>query len=142
MSIIESLLRAVDGGFTESAFPLPPGELGSERVEPLVPEPVEPVEPFLELAKGRRVDGIQPTRAVGMDRREPAIPQDLEVLRHGRLRDPELGPDNGRDGPRGQLAVGEQLEDPPPDRVSQNVERVHEDDDTSKDLYKSMMIFN
>ena len=49
------------------------------------------------------------------------------MLRDGRLRDAELGLDDGGDRPRGQLAVGEELEDPPPDRVAEDVERVHED---------------
>ena len=47
------------------------------------------------------------------------------MLRDGRLRDPELGLDDGGDRPRAQLAVGEQLEDPPPDRVAEDIERVH-----------------
>ena len=47
------------------------------------------------------------------------------MLRDGRLRDPELGLDDGGERPRGQLPVGEQLEDPPPDRVAQDIERVH-----------------
>ena len=74
---------------------------------------------------GRRVDGVEPPRAVRPDGREAAVAQDPEVLRDGRLRDPELGLDDRGDRPRGQLAIGEQLEDPPPDRVAQDVERVH-----------------
>ena len=59
------------------------------------------------------------------------------MLRHGRLRDPELGLDDGGDRPGGQLAVGEELEDPPPDRVAQDVERVHGAKIVAVDLYKS-----
>ena len=47
------------------------------------------------------------------------------MLRHGGLRDPELALGDLGDRPGGQLAVREQLEDPPPDRVAQDVERVH-----------------
>ena len=115
----------VGGGGWQPALALAAGELGRERVEPLVQEPAEVVEPVVELAERRCIDGVEPARALRPDRREPAVAQDLEVLRHGRLRDPELGLDDGRDRPRGQLAVGEQLEDPAPDRVSQDVERVH-----------------
>ena len=93
------------------------------------------VEPVVELAERRRVDRVQPARALGPDGREPAVPQDLEVLRHGRLRDPELGLDDGRDRPRGQLAVGEQLEDPAADRVAEDVERVH-----GRRIYKVRLI--
>ena len=109
----------------EAALALAARELGRERVEPLVPEPAEVVEPVVELVERRRVDGVQPARALRPDRREPAVAQDLEVLRDGRLRDPELGLDDRRDRARGQLAVGEQLEDPAADRVSEDVERVH-----------------
>ena len=61
----------------------------------------------------------------GSDGREPAVAEDLEVLRHGRLRDPELRLDDGGDRSRRQLAVCEQLEDPATDRVPEDVERVH-----------------
>ena len=128
------------GRGAEAAFPLAAGELGRERVEPLIPEPAELVEPVVELAERRRVDGVEPPRALGPDRREPAVAQNLEVLRHGRLRDPELRLDDGRDRPRSQLAVGEQLEDPSPDRVSQDVESVHEAQDRRLRLYKSRVI--
>ena len=109
----------------EAALALAAGELGRERVEPLVPEPAEGVEPVVELVERRRVDGVEPPRAVRPDRREAAVAQDLEVLRDGRLRDAELGLDDRGDRPRGQLAVGEQLEDPAADRVAEDVERVH-----------------
>jgi hypothetical protein len=42
------------------------------------------------------------------------------------LRDPELGLDDGCDRTGGQLAVGKQLQDPPPDGVTEDVERVHD----------------
>ena len=109
----------------EAAFALAAGELGLERVEALPPERAEVREPVVELTERRGVDGVEPAGTLGPDGREPAVPQDLEVLRHGRLRDPELGLDHRGDGPRGQLAIGEQLEDPPADRVSEDVERVH-----------------
>ncbi len=41
----------------------------------------------------------EPPRAFRPDGRKAAVPQDPEVLRHGRLRDPELFLDDGRDGP-------------------------------------------
>ena len=113
------------GGGAEAAFALAARELGRERVEALVPEPAEVVEPVVELAERRGVDGVQPAGALGPDGREPALAQDLEVLRHGGLRDPELGLDDRRDRPGRQLAIGEQFEDPAADGVSEDVERVH-----------------
>jgi hypothetical protein len=53
------------------------------------------------------------------------------VLGHRRLGDPELVLDDRGDRPCGQLTVGEKLEDSPPDRVAEDVERVHSDDYTS-----------
>ena len=47
------------------------------------------------------------------------------MLRHRRLGDAELALDDLADGAGRELAVGHQLEDPPPDRVAQNVERMH-----------------
>ena len=74
---------------------------------------------------GVGVDGVEPAGALGSDGREPAVAQHPQVLRHGRLRDAELRLDDGGDRARGQLAIGEQLEDPAPDRVAEDVERVH-----------------
>ena len=91
---------------------------------------------------GAESDGVQPPRALGADRREAAVAQDLEMLRHGRLRDPELGLDDGGDRARSRLPFGEELEDPPPDRVAEDVERVHRRDDTRCDLYKSRPLFD
>jgi hypothetical protein len=47
------------------------------------------------------------------------------MLRHGRLRDAELGLDDGRDCARALLTIGEQLEYPAPHRIPQDIERMH-----------------
>ncbi|OLT55310.1 hypothetical protein BJF88_06645 [Cellulosimicrobium sp. CUA-896] len=52
-------------------------------------------------------------------------PQHLEVLRDRGLADAELRADVRRDLPRGPLPRREDLEDPPPDRVAEDVERFH-----------------
>ena len=128
MSIIGVvLLRCVGGGGAEATLAPAACQLGRERVEALVPEPAEVVEPLVDLSERRRVDRVEPAGAVGPDRREAAVAEDLEVLRDGRLRDAELGLDDRGDRPRRQLALGEELEDPPADRVAEDVERVHED---------------
>ena len=115
---------AVVGG-GEATLALATRELGRERVEALVPEPPEVVEPVVELAHRCGVDRVQPAGAFGPDRRKPAVAEDLEVLRDRRLRDAELRLDDLRDRARGALAVGEELEDPAADGVTQDVERVH-----------------
>ena len=48
------------------------------------------------------------------------------MLGHGRLRHPELRLDDRGDLPRRTLAVCEQLEQPSPDGISENIERVHD----------------
>jgi hypothetical protein len=47
------------------------------------------------------------------------------MLRHRRLGDAELTLDDGADRPGRLLTTGEQLEDPAPDRITEDVERVH-----------------
>ncbi len=77
----------------EAPFTFATREVGRERVESLLPEAAERVEPCVDVVERRRVDGVEPPGALGPDRREAALAQDLEVLRDGRLRDPELGLD-------------------------------------------------
>ena len=75
---------------SQAALALAAGELRLERVQALGPEPPEVVEPVVDLAERRGVDGVQAARALGTDRGEPAVAQDPQVLRHGGLADPEL----------------------------------------------------
>src|SRR5690606_3356101 len=117
--------RSVGGFRPEAAVAFAPCELGRERVEPLVPEPAEVVEPAIDLAERRSVDGIEPAGALGTDGGEPALAQHPEMLRHGWLRDSELRLDDLGDRSRAALAVGEQFENSAADRVTEDVERVH-----------------
>jgi hypothetical protein len=109
----------------ESALALAASEFGRERVEALTPEPAEMVEPVVQLVERLGVDRVETAGALGPDGREPALAEDPQVLRHGRLRDPELGLDDRGDRPGRQLAIGEQLQDPASDWVSEDVECVH-----------------
>ena len=59
------------------------------------------------------------------DADEAGLPQHPQVLGHGRLRDAEVALHDGGQLAGGVLAVGQQLEDPAPHRVSEDVERVH-----------------
>ena len=51
--------------------------------------------------------------------------QRSEVLRNRRLRDAEFGLDDSADVSGGCLTVGDQLEDATPDRIPEDIERVH-----------------
>lgn len=68
------------------------------------------------------------------------LPQHAQMLRDPRLGNPELRLDDGGDRTGGLLTLGEQLQDPAPHRVAENVERVHSDEDDTHDLYKSNLI--
>src|SRR3954454_16540557 len=111
------------GGGTASAPAA--GELGRERIQPLLPEPVERLEPGIDRLERLRGDGVEATRAVRTNDREAAVAEHAEVLRDGGLRDAELLLDDRADRTRRQLALREQLEDASPDGVAEDVERVH-----------------
>src|SRR4029079_15178493 len=111
------------------------------RVWALVPGGAEALEPAVQLAEGRGGEGIEAAGALRADGGEAAVAEHLQVLRDGRLRDAELCLDDRGDGPRRDLALREQLEDPAADRVTQDVERVHEPECRSIHLYKSTMIW-
>ena len=96
-----------------------------QRVQLVVPETTERVEPLLDLRERLGVERIEPALSVGADVRETAVAQDPQMLRDRRLTDAELGSDDVHDLPGRLLAGGEQLEDAPPDRVAEDVERVH-----------------
>ena len=100
-------------------------QLGLECVEPLLPELAERRQPGVHLRQGCRVDRVEAAPAVGADRGEAALAQHLELHGHRRLPDPEL-PRDHLDHVAGRLlAAGQQLEDPAPDRVAEDVEGVH-----------------
>ena len=109
-----------------ASLPLAAGKLCRQRVEALVPEPPERLEPGVELPEWSGVDRVQSARAVWPNGRKPAVTEDLEVLRHGRLRNPELLLDDRRDRTRRDLAVSEQLEDPASNGIPKDVECVHD----------------
>ena len=77
---------------------------------------------------GDGIDGVEPAGALGADRGEPVVPQHPQVLRHSRLRDAELPLDDLGDRTGGPLPIGEQLQDPAPDRITEDIEGVHESD--------------
>src|SRR5690349_10029819 len=102
---------------------------------PVAPEALEP---GVYLAQRLGTDRVEASRAVGSHAGEASVAQDSEVSRHPRLGDAELRLHYGADRARRPLAVGQQLEDPPPDRITQDIERVHlARDRIRRCLYKS-----
>src|SRR5579859_1349754 len=89
------------------------------------PEAPEAAEPRVDLLQRPGVHRVQPPGPAGPHGGQPAVPEHPEVLRDGRLGDPELLLDDRADRAGGQLALGQQLEDPPPHRIAEYVERVH-----------------
>lgn len=85
----------------------------------------EVVEPGVHVLQRLRIHRVQPPGALRPYGCEPVVAQDLQVLRHGWLGDPELLPDCGGDRAGGALTVREQFENSPPYRITQDVERVH-----------------
>jgi hypothetical protein len=71
-----------------------PGYLGLECVQVGGPERAEVVEPGVDVAQRLRVDGVEPTGALGAHCRESRFAQNAEVLGHRGLGDPELGSDD------------------------------------------------
>ena len=94
--------------------------------ERLVPKPAEAVEPRIDVGQRLRPDGVEAPSALTPHCREAALSEHLQMLRDGRLRDPELAAYDRDDLARRVLAVGEELQDPAADRVAQDVERMHQ----------------
>src|SRR5690606_21672463 len=112
-------------GLAGTALLLAAGDLGGQRVEALLPQSAEAAQPLVDLAQRRRVDGVQPPGALGADGGEAVLAQHFQVLGDGGLGDAVLALDDGGDRAGAQLAVGEELQDPAPDGVAEDVERVH-----------------
>lgn len=113
------------------------GQLSSQSIEPLIPEPAKPVQPHVNLAQRRWGDGVVPSSTVCPHQRETVLTQNAQMLGDSRLGKRELGSDHVRDCARTLLSVDKQLNNPPAHRVTEDGERVHVADRTSRDLYKS-----
>src|SRR5262249_47302506 len=82
------------GSTALSSRTLPTRDFSCEGLEPRAPGPPERLQPGVSLSQRARVHGIDAACPLGTHRRKPALPQDLELLRHGRLRDTELPRDD------------------------------------------------
>src|SRR4029077_12403881 len=124
----------------EAALAPAPGQFGGQRLQVRGPESPEAIEPRVEFPQRFGVHRVQPPGPLRPHRRQPAVPEHLEMLGYGRLGDPELVLDDRADRTGGQLALGEQFEDPPAYRVAEYVERVHAPQNIKGYLYKSIFI--
>jgi len=104
---------------------LAPGQFGCESVETLNPEAPVRLQPLIDLPQRFRVHRVEAPRSLRANRGEAALPKNPEVLGHSRLRDAEPGLDVGANLAGRTLAVGQQLKDVSPNRIPEDVERVH-----------------
>src|SRR5262245_61974665 len=110
-------VRRRPGSTVLSARTLPTRDFSCESLEARAPEPPERLQPDVSLSQRARVNGIDAACPLCTYRRKPALPQDFELLRHGRLCDAELPRDDLDDLPGRMLALDQQFQDPPPNRI-------------------------
>jgi hypothetical protein len=72
-----------------------------------------------------RIDGVQASRPLGPHPCETAFPEHPQVEGNRRLGDAELASDHGTQRTGGLFVIRKQLEDPPTDRLAENIEAVH-----------------
>ena len=108
-----------------SPLSLTAGDLGGQCVQVWHPKPAKSIQPLVDIAQRSTVHRVQPALTFWPYRSEAVVPQHFQMLGYRRLGDRELRLDGGTDGPRRLLAVGEQFENAPPDRIAEDVERVH-----------------
>src|SRR5262245_61802032 len=123
-----SKLGLVEPGSTApSSRTLSTRDFSCEGLEPRAPEPPERLQPDVSLSQRARVNGIDAACPLGTYRRKPALPQDFELLRHGRLRDTELPRDDLDNLAGRMLALDKEFQDTPSNRIAEDIERVHQD---------------
>ena len=110
----------------QPAVPPAPGQFGAERGQRRLPESAESSQPGVHLGQRIGFQGIETPSALRANAGEPGLAQHPQMLRDRWLRDAELALHDPADVTGGRLAGGEQLDDPATDRISENVERVHE----------------
>src|SRR5262245_39942984 len=93
-------------------------DLGGQGFEAVLPKSSELVEPRVDLLQRPGIDRVNPLRARHPHRREAAVAQHLQVLRHSRLRDAELALNHRNDVAGAMLPISEQFQNAPPDRVA------------------------
>jgi hypothetical protein len=99
-----------------------PGEVRFEGVELGAPEAPVAVDPLVELGEALPAQRVDALLAVGRDRDEPGLLQDLEVPRHRRLGDARQC---FHELPRGLRPLEQQIEQRAAPRVGDRGEDVH-----------------
>ena len=103
----------------------PPPQLGRECVEPLLPEPAERREPGVDLGQRGGVDGVEAVPAVGATVAKPLSRSTLSCMDTAGCPIPNSFEITSTTSPDDRSPLGQQLEDPAPDRVAEDVEGVH-----------------
>ena len=93
-------------------------QFGFQCVQPVRPEPPDPV---VELREAPAVERVKAARAVRPRADHTVLAQHAEVLRHARPRDRE----RGRDLAGRAFAFGDELDDASPRRIRQSLECAH-----------------
>ena len=86
----------------------------------------EGLHPLINLPERSRIDGIQATRPLCPHPSETTFAQHAQMKGDRRLGDTKLTLNDSADRSRGLFAVRKQLQDPPTDRVAENIEGVHD----------------
>src|SRR5262245_48276595 len=92
----------------------------------MLPEPAELAHPRINLTQRSDLDRVDAARSVRTHIGKAALAQRLEMLRHCWLRDAELALDDGDDIARALLAARQQFQNPPANRVAEDIEGVHQ----------------
>src|ERR1700730_7699707 len=106
------------------ATPLPftPRDLRRQRVQFRLPETPALTDPLVHRLKSRGIHRIEAPCRLGPNPCKAAPPQHLEVLRHCRLRDPELGPYRLHHFARSHFPMTQQFEDATAHRIRQDAD--------------------
>ena len=112
-------------GGAAAALPFAARDLGGQCAQVWRPKPTKCIQPLVDIAQRSTIHRVQPPLAIRPHRGEAVVPQHFQMLGYRRLGDRELRLDGGTDGPCRLLAVGEQFENAPPDRIAEDVECVH-----------------
>ena len=100
-------------------------QLGAERIEPGAPVLTELIKPVINLLQRSRIDGVKSVRSFGAYGGETGLPEHSQVLRHRRLSYAKLCRDRCHHRTGRMLARGQELEDPTPDGITEDIQRVH-----------------
>jgi hypothetical protein len=107
------------------SLPFASSDFRGQRVESLLPKSTKLLEPSVDLLQRRGFDCVESMLSFRTHAREAVFAQHAQVLRNRGLGDRKLALDHLDHRTGAALAAREQLEDTPPDRISQYIERVH-----------------